>query len=108
MQDTDLDSFGPRETSSGKNPTCCLRLDLIMLMGSRRKPALLIVSSPRDYCLLPLPLWGALPLLIYVEGTGYMTSPSRIRIALLQGVLVLLPLYENIPCAFFINRLTIT
>ena len=28
--------------------------------------------------------WGALPLLIYVEGAGYMTSPSRIRITLLQ------------------------
>ena len=34
-------------------------------------------------CSLP-PLWGALPLLIYVEGAGYMTSPSRIRITLLQ------------------------
>ena len=31
-----------------------------------------------------VPLWGALPLLIYVEGAGYMTSPSRIRITLLQ------------------------
>ena len=30
------------------------------------------------------PSWGALPLLIYVEGAGYMTSPSRIRITLLQ------------------------
>ena len=30
------------------------------------------------------PLWGALPLLIYVEGAVYMTSPSRIRITLLQ------------------------
>ena len=33
---------------------------------------------------LLVPLWGALPLLIYVEGEGYMTSPSRIRITLLQ------------------------
>ena len=31
-QDKDLDSFGPRETSSGNNPTCCLRLGLIMIM----------------------------------------------------------------------------
>ena len=28
--------------------------------------------------------WGALPLHIYVEGAGYMTSPSRIRINLFQ------------------------
>ena len=27
--------------------------------------------------------WGAMPLLIYVEGAGYMTSLSRIRITLL-------------------------
>ena len=45
----------------------------------------LFVSSPRDYFfLLASPFWGALPLLIYVEGAGYMTSPSRIRITLLQ------------------------
>ena len=31
-----------------------------------------------------LPSWGALPLLIYVEGAVYMTSPSWIRITLLQ------------------------
>ena len=31
-QDKDLDSFGPQETSSGNNPTCCLRLSLIMLI----------------------------------------------------------------------------
>ena len=30
------------------------------------------------------PSWGALPLLIYVEGAVYMTSPIRIRITLLQ------------------------
>ena len=42
------------------------------------------VSSPRDCFLLLVPLWGALPLLIYVEGTVYMTSPSWIRIILLQ------------------------
>ena len=24
-----------------------------------------------------VPLWGALPLLIYVEGAGYMWSPTR-------------------------------
>ena len=28
------------------------------------------------------PLWGALPLLIYVEGAGYMWSPIRIRTSL--------------------------
>ena len=44
----------------------------------------LVVSSPRDCFLLLVPLWGALPLLIYVEGVGYMTSPSRIRTTLLQ------------------------
>ena len=39
-QDEDLDSFGPRETSSGNNPTCCLRIGLIMLMWeSPHKPA---------------------------------------------------------------------
>ena len=43
----------------------------------------LFVSSPRD-CFLLVPLWGALPLLIYVEGAVYMTSPSWIRITLLQ------------------------
>ena len=37
--------------------------------------ALEIVSS----CLC---LWGALPLLIYVEGAGYMWSPIRIRTSL--------------------------
>ena len=26
-----------------------------------------------------VPFWGALPLLIYVEGAGYMWSPIRIR-----------------------------
>lgn len=30
------------------------------------------------------PSWGALPLLIYVEGAVYMTSPIRTRITLLQ------------------------
>ena len=30
------------------------------------------------------PPWGALPLLIYVEGAVYMTSPIRPRIILLQ------------------------
>ena len=34
-------------------------------------------------CCLSPPL-GALPLLIYVEGAVYMTSPSWIRITLLQ------------------------
>ena len=33
-----------------------------------------------DSC--PVPLWGALPLLIYVEGAGYMWSPIRIRTSL--------------------------
>ena len=28
------------------------------------------------------PLWGALPLLIYVEGASYMWSPIRIRTSL--------------------------
>ena len=37
-----------------------------------------IVSS----CLSLVPLWGALPLLIYVEGAGYVWSPIRIRTSL--------------------------
>ena len=41
----------------------------------------LFVSSPRDY-FLSCPLWGTLPLLIYVEGAGYMWSPSRTRTSL--------------------------
>ena len=44
---------------------------------------------------------GALPLLIYVEGVAYTTSPIRIRIT--SGVLVLLPLWENIPYAFHLK-----
>ena len=35
-----------------------------------------------DCCLSLLPLWGAQPLLIYVEGAGYMWSPIRIRTSL--------------------------
>ena len=55
-------------------------------------------------CYLSL-LWGALPLLIYVEGAGYMTSPSRIRTNLFSitsriQVRVLLPCKGNIPHAF--------
>ena len=47
MQDEDLDSFGPQETSSGNNPTCCLWLVLIMIM--RELPvSRLFVSSPID------------------------------------------------------------
>ena len=80
-QDKDLDSFGPRETSSGNCPTCCLRLGLIMLM--RESPVnRLFVFSPIDCFFLLVPLWGALPLLIYVEGAGYMWSPIRIRTSL--------------------------
>ena len=82
-QDKGLDSFGPQETSSSNNPTCCLWLGLIIITReSPHKPA------PLSLCLalaiIFCPSWGALPLLIYVEGAGYMTSPSRIRITLLQ------------------------
>ena len=42
----------------------------------------LFVSSPKDCFFLLVVLWGALPLLIYVEGAGYMTSPIRIRTSL--------------------------
>ena len=42
----------------------------------------LFVSSPRDCFLFPVLLWGAMPLLIYVEGAGYMWSPIRIRTGL--------------------------
>ena len=45
-------------------------------------PARLVVSRLNDYSTYPS--WGALSLLIYVEGAGYMTSPSRIWITLLQ------------------------
>ena len=58
-QDKGLDSFGPRETSSGNNPTCCLGLGLIMITGE--SPVRLSVFTPRDYFLLLVPLWGALP-----------------------------------------------
>ena len=47
------------------------------------KPAPLLLCLAIEIIFLP-PFWGALPLLIYVEGAGYMTSPSRIRITLLQ------------------------
>ena len=44
-------------------------------------PALLVVSRLNDYSICgTCPPWGALPLLIYVEGAAYMTSPIRIRI----------------------------
>ena len=43
-----------------------------------------LVSNPRDSFFLLLSLWGALPLLIYVEGAAYQTSPSWIRITILQ------------------------
>ena len=49
--------------------------------GVAVSPALLVVSSLK---IISCPSWGALPLLIYAEGAGYMTSPSRIRITLLQ------------------------
>ena len=77
-----LNSFGPRETSSGNNPTCCLRLDLIMALMVLPVNRL-FVSNPRNLsaclnsknlstCCLSkaCSLWGALPLLIYVEGAG--------------------------------------
>ena len=48
-----------RESPHKPAPPLCLALD--------------IVSSPS---------WGALPLLIYVEGAGYMWSPIRIRTSL--------------------------
>ena len=66
-QDKDLDSFGPRETSSGNSPTCCLWLGLIMIMretpgtGSRCL-ALEIVS-----CYL-VPLGEPCPPLYKLEG----------------------------------------
>ena len=45
----DLHNFGPRETSSGKNPTCCLWLGLIPLLTWRRRhvAGFLVVVSNR-------------------------------------------------------------
>ena len=51
-RNTILYSFRPRETSSGKNPTCCLWLGLIpLLTGSRRRVAdsLTVVSSCSEF-----------------------------------------------------------
>ena len=51
------------------------------------------------------PFWEALPLLIYVEGAGYMWSPIRIRTSLPSNtnriqVQVLAPCKINVPHAF--------
>ena len=43
-QDKGLDSFGPPETSSGNNPTCCLWLGLIMIMRESPVSRLFCVS----------------------------------------------------------------
>ena len=91
---TDLYSFGPRETSSGKDPTCCLWLGFIpLLTGSRRRVAgaLLVVSNCHGFrwsesnlylgfLKSPLiflskifcPLWGA-PTPPYIGGRGRLT-----------------------------------
>ena len=45
----------------------------------------LFVSTPRDCLFLLVPLWGALPLLIYVEVVVYMTRPSWISVGLKTG-----------------------
>ena len=63
------------------------------------------MSSPRYCFLLLVPLWGALPLLIYVEGAGYMWSPIRIRTSLPSNtnwiqVRVLIPCKGDTPHAF--------
>ena len=59
-QDKGLDSFGPRETSSGNNPTWCLRLGLIMITGESsgtgsRCLALEIVSCSLSLFGVPCP-----------------------------------------------------
>ena len=51
------------------------------------------------------PFWGALPLLIYVEGEGYMWIPIKIRTSLPSNtswiqVQVLTPCKINVPHAF--------
>ena len=58
------------------------------------------------------PSWGALPLLIYVEGVGYMWSPIRIRISLPSNtnriqVLVLNPCKIIFLLPFLLNRPTV-
>ena len=65
-QDKGLDSFGPRETSSGNNPTCCLGLGLIMITGE--SPVWLSVFTPRDYFLLLVLFGGPCPSLYKLEG----------------------------------------
>ena len=111
-QDKDLESFGPRETSSGNSPTCCLRLGLIMLM--RESPvSRLFVSSPKGCFFLPLPLGEPCPSLYKLEG--------RVTCGVLVGLgLVYLFLqveYKSgshflgrriVFMPFFINRPTIT
>ena len=67
-QDKGLDSFGPRETSSGNSPTCCLWLDLIMLMReSPHKPAPPLCLA-LDCFLLLVPLGEPCPSVYKLKG----------------------------------------
>ena len=67
MQDKGLDSFGPRKTSSDNNPTCCLRLGLIIIMRESSVNQL-FVSSPRNCFFLLVPLGEPCPSLYKLEG----------------------------------------
>ena len=49
-------------------------------LAVNRLSSLCLALEIIDCCLSPF--WGALPLLIYVEGAGYMWSPIRIRTSL--------------------------
>ena len=106
-QDRDLDSFGPRETSSGNNPTCCLWLGLIMIM--RESPvSRLFVSSPRDCSCCLSPFGEPCPSLCKLEGRVTMWSPSRTRTSLSSTtsriqVRVLIPCKGNIPYTFLLK-----
>ena len=51
-----------------------------LYLGSYRLVCLTLICPTRKTC----PSWGALTLLIYVEGVDYMNSPIRIRITLLH------------------------
>ena len=56
----------------------------MLMRESLHKPAPPLCLALELVSFVLVPFWGALTLLIYVEGAGYMTSPSRIRITLLQ------------------------
>ena len=82
-QDKDLDSFGPRETSSGNNPTCCLWLGLIMLMR-RVAVSRLPLCLALEIVLVSLSLFGEpCPSLYKLEGRVTCGVPVGLRLVYL-------------------------